>query len=194
MSLQHKLAFNGKEEPLGLHSVIDGLGASKDDALIVVVPTSAAPWKLFGQKGRTAIFPAPGTVLEMEPSSESHIKEQSFIPMPPWTLFSAAWAGGLVVHSLTLADGQNLEYYLDGIVGKPAVFLIHGQFSTGRMWIGSEHNDLFLVMPMCPNYGGSSYHAGYTYSTFANYLKQLADHLQVRQFHVTGASSCAPLL
>ncbi len=184
---KNKQAFDGKEEPLGLHSVIDDLGASKDDALVVVVPISAAPWKLFGQKGRTAIFPAPGTVIEMEPSSESRIKEQPFIPMPPRTPFSAARAGGLAAHSLTLADGRNLEYYLDGVVGKPAVFLVHGQFSTGRMWIGSERNDLFLVMPTRPNYGGSSHHAGYTYSTFANDLQQLADHLQVRQFHVIGA-------
>jgi hypothetical protein len=64
------------------------------------------------------------------------------MPIPPRTPFSADKARGLVTHSLTLADGGNLEYYLDGVVGKPIVLLVHGQFSTGRMWIGSERIDL----------------------------------------------------
>lgn len=58
-----KLAFDGNEEPLGLNSVISGLGTSKNEALVVVVPISAAPWKLFGQKGRTAVFPSPESVI-----------------------------------------------------------------------------------------------------------------------------------
>jgi hypothetical protein len=57
---KNKLDFDGKEEPLGLHSVIADLGTSKEEGLVVVVPISATPWKLFGQKKRTAVFPAPG--------------------------------------------------------------------------------------------------------------------------------------
>lgn len=69
----------------------------------------------------------------MKQCSESRIKEQQFFQMPPRTPFSAARVDGLTAHSVTLADGRNPEYYLDGVAGKPAVFLIHGQFLTGRM-------------------------------------------------------------
>jgi hypothetical protein len=95
----------------------------------------AAPWKLLGQKGRTAVFPAPGTVLEMAVIRKPY--QRAIHPDASMNSFSAACAGDLVAHSLTLADEQNLEYYLDGVIGKPAVFLVRGQFSTGRMWIGS---------------------------------------------------------
>lgn len=55
---KNKLAFDRKEEPLGLDSELAGLGTSKKEALVVVVPLFAAPSK----KWFGAIFPAPETV------------------------------------------------------------------------------------------------------------------------------------
>lgn len=52
------MALNGKEEPLEQSSVIAGLGATKEEA---PVPTPPSKW--LGKKGRTAVFPTPGTVI-----------------------------------------------------------------------------------------------------------------------------------
>jgi len=56
---KNRLAFDGKQESLGEHTCITGLGTLEKEALVVVVPISAAPSGLFGRKQRTAVFPTP---------------------------------------------------------------------------------------------------------------------------------------
>ena len=47
--------------------------------------------------------------------------------------------------SIKLADGRQLEYFTDGDSSKPAVFLIHGQWGRGSIWIGPPRTDIFMV-------------------------------------------------
>jgi len=118
---------------------------------------------------------------------------EQLVMMPPKTPFDPQRAAGVSAQRLTLADGRTLEYYTDGDPSKPAVFLIHGQWQTGKFWIGSDWSDaLYLVMPTRPNYGGSSKHSGGGYVSLADDLKSLADHLKIDKFHVLGGSSGGP--
>jgi len=94
--------------------------------------------------------------------------------------------------SIKLADGRQLEYFTDGDSSKPAVFLIHGQWGRGSIWIGPPRTDIFMVCPTRPNYGGSTPYPASTYATFADDVRQLADHLKIASFHVLGASSGGP--
>ena len=84
------------------------------------------------------------------------------------TPFSSERARGIAAQQLTLADGRQLEYFTDGSDSKPAVFLIHGQWNRGNVWIGPPRTDTFLVCPTRPNYGTSTKHPGYSYETFAD--------------------------
>ena len=120
------------------------------------------------------------------------IPGEPFVFKPPRTPFSAERTAAIQAQSLALADGRSLEYFIDGDDTKPAVLLIHGQWQTGSFWLNSQRDDVFLIMPTRPNYGGSSAHAGYSYETFADDVRQLADHLGIQRFHVMGASSGGP--
>ena len=117
---------------------------------------------------------------------------ETFKMQPPTSAFSRARAESIKPKMLNLTDGHQLEFFTDGDASKPAVFLIHGQWQTGAFWIGWPREDLFLVMPTRPNYGGSSKHAAYSYDSFAEDVRQLADHLKIEQFHVLGGSSGGP--
>ena len=96
------------------------------------------------------------------------IPGESYKPQAYKTPFSAARARGVAPQMVQLADGRQLEYFTDGDSSKPAVFLIHGQWGRGNVWIGPPRDDIFLVCPTRPNYGGSTPHPGNSYSTFAD--------------------------
>ena len=117
---------------------------------------------------------------------------ETFTPAAYATPFSAERARGIAANHMTLADGRKLEYFTDGDPSKPAVFLIHGQWCRGNVWIGPPRTDVFLVCPTRPNYGGSTRHKDYSYASFADDVRQLADHLKISSFHVLGASSGGP--
>lgn len=120
------------------------------------------------------------------------IPGEAFTPQAYKTPFSAERARAIAEQQLQLADGRQLEYFTDGDASKPAVFLIHGQWGRGNVWIGPPRTDIFMVCPTRPNYGGSTPHPGNNYSTFADDARQLADHLGISSFHVVGASSGGP--
>lgn len=117
---------------------------------------------------------------------------EAFTPQAYKTPFSAERARGIAPQQLQLADGRQMEYFTDGDASKPAVFLIHGQWGRGNVWIGPPRTDVFMVCPTRPNYGGSTAYPGNTYATFAEDVRQLADHLKINSFHVLGASSGGP--
>ncbi len=56
---KNRLAFDGKQESLGEHTCITGLGTLEKEALVVVVLISADASGLFGRKKRNAVFPTP---------------------------------------------------------------------------------------------------------------------------------------
>lgn len=120
-------------------------------------------------------------------------EEEAFVPQAPRVPFSYERAQSLEPQGLLLSDGRTLEYWTDGDPGSgPAVVLIHGQWARGDFWIGPPRDDLYLIMPSRPNYGGSSPHPEYNYTSFADDVRQLMDHLGVQRAHVLGGSSGGP--
>ena len=117
---------------------------------------------------------------------------EAFTPQAYKTPFSAERVRGIAPQQVQLADGRQLEYFLDGDPSKPAVFLIHGQWGRGNYWLGPPRDDVFMVCPTRPNYFGSTPHPGNNYATFADDVRQLANHLEISSFHVLGASSGGP--
>lgn len=96
------------------------------------------------------------------------IPGEAFTPQAYKTPFSAERARGIAPQQFQLADGRQLEYFTDGDPSKPAVFLIHGQWGRGNVWIGPPRTDIYVICPTRPNYGGSTPHPGNNYSTFAD--------------------------
>ena len=96
------------------------------------------------------------------------IPGEAFTPQAYKTPFCAERARGIAPQQFQLADGRQLEYFTDGDPSKPAVFLIHGQWGRGNVWIGPPRTDIYVICPTRPNYGGSTPHPGNNYSTFAD--------------------------
>jgi hypothetical protein len=138
-----KLAFDGKEKPLEQDSVIAGLGTSETEALIVVVPISAAPSKWFGQKGRTTVFPAPPETTIREPlfGREASIYMQH-PPICSVTFFQGDVGAAKLFLQSRLTSVLALNPWLGGKLAKGGknLELVYPSESVSI-------NDLFTVMP-----------------------------------------------
>jgi len=101
--------------------------------------------------------------------------------------------------NLTLRDGRNLSYFVDGPKGDegrdlPYIFAFHAMFLSGNAFITSRPpRDYVLVCVHRPGYFGSSpVDEHYTYEQFALDIRELADHVGARTFSVVGHSSGGP--
>ena len=113
------------------------------------------------------------------------------------------WDPILFRETLILEDGRSLSYFLDGNTKDatlPYVFALHAMFLTGNSFLMTEPpTDCVLVCINRPGYEGSDGPVRnvttmpYDHRSFAHDIQQLADHLQVKKFHIMGHSSGGPL-
>ncbi|GAX27650.1 hypothetical protein FisN_13Hh258 [Fistulifera solaris] len=111
------------------------------------------------------------------------------------------WDPALQRETLILEDGRSLSYFLDGPKDPtlPYVFALHAMFLTGNSFLMTEPpTDCILVCINRPGYEGSdcpvrNFTRPYDHRSFAHDIQQLADHLQVKKFHIMGHSSGGPL-
>lgn len=98
--------------------------------------------------------------------------------------------------TLRLRDGRTLAYHEEG-AGVPVVAM-HGMGSSRLTWLGKRPLSEFcpgvrLIAVDRPGYGGSSNPPfGYSYTTFAEDVAELADALQLPRFCAMGHSSGGP--
>ena len=128
------------------------------------------------------------------PTQEGEQLDVSSLFQPPFVMFSLDRALEMQKKKQTikLRDGRNLAYIVDGDPNKPAVILCHGLFGSGGFMLQPFREDLYMILPDRPNYGFSSVHKTYTFTSWAEDVKELLDHLKVENFHVLGASSGSP--
>ena len=126
--------------------------------------------------------------MQISPELQN-VVDVSELLRPPAVPFSIERAKKLEKQTLKLRDGRDLGYIIDGNREKPAVILVHGMFGSAGTMIGGERNDLFLVMVDRPNYGASSFHKEYTFTTWADDIRELTESLKLSKFHVVGCSS-----
>lgn len=113
------------------------------------------------------------------------------------------WDPTIHRETLLLEDGRSLSYFLDGKTNDstlPYVFALHAMFLTGNSFLMTEPpTDCVLVCINRPGYEGSDCPVRndatipYDHRSFAHDINQLADHLQVKKFHIMGHSSGGPL-
>lgn len=112
------------------------------------------------------------------------------------------WDPQLNRETFLLEDGRSLSYFIDGNTKDPTlpyVFALHAMFLTGNSFIMSEPpSDCILVCINRPGYEGSDCPLlnavlPYDHRSFTKDIAQLADHLQVKTFHIIGHSSGGPL-
>lgn len=108
------------------------------------------------------------------------------------------WDPVLNRETFILDDGRCLSYFVDGNIQDPTlpyVFALHAMFLTGNSFLMEEPpRDCVLVCINRPGYQGSDGCCqNNNHRSFAHDIQQLADHLQVKTFHIMGHSSGGPL-
>jgi pimeloyl-ACP methyl ester carboxylesterase len=94
-----------------------------------------------------------------------------------------------------LKDGRIISFCDYGKKDSVVLFQFHG--TPGARIIGLDQNEVAeaefrILTPERPGYGYSTPHPGATFENWASDIQELADHLEIRQFHILGVSGGGP--
>lgn len=98
--------------------------------------------------------------------------------------------------TITLADGRTLSWAEYGKADGDALFFFHGlpgsRFLGGALDKDAASVGLRLVAPERPGFGRSTFAPDRTFASWADDVRQLADHLGIDRFYVAGISGGGP--
>jgi pimeloyl-ACP methyl ester carboxylesterase len=102
---------------------------------------------------------------------------------------------GRLDQAIDLADGRVLGYAEYGPAAGPVLFLFHGlpgsRLAVPEMW-PQDPPAVRVIAPDRPGMGRSAFQPGRRLTDWADDIRQLADALRIRQFHVAGYSGGGP--